>query len=268
VKEHHLASVKPHPASVKQHHASAKQHRFCVPPGQLHDGTVVFSDEQWHQIRAVLRLRPGDMVRAFDGATPVDHVVQLVGPKEGTIVGTRPQPPEPKTRLVVYPALLQRDKFEPVLQKLTEIGAAAIVPVLTARCLVREPADDQRQARWRAILREAAEQCGRGVLPALLPTQTFPRALASAEGTRLVAYEREPRRQLRDVLRSAPGTVSVFVGPEGGYTPEEADCAEHAGAHLITLGPRVLRTETASPLLAALVLYELGDLSSGHSDDA
>src|SRR5207237_744744 len=129
-------------------------------------------------------------------------VVQLVGPKEGTIVGTRPQPPEPKTRLVVYPALLQRDKFEPVLQKLTEIGAAAIVPVLTARCLVREPADDQRQARWRAILREAA------------------------------------------------------------------DGAEHAGAHLITLGPRVLRTETASPLLAALVLYELGDLSSGHSDDA
>ena len=60
----------------------------------------------------------------------------------------------------------------------------------------------------------------------------------------------------------------MFVGPEGGYTPEEADCAEHAGAHLITLGPRVLRTETASPLLAALVLYELGDLSSGHSDDA
>ncbi|TME38709.1 MAG: RNA methyltransferase, partial [Chloroflexi bacterium] len=65
--------------------------------------------------------------------------------------------------------------------KLTEIGAAAIVPVLTARGLVREPPDDQRQARWRAILREAAEQCGRGVLPALLPTQTFPRALASAE---------------------------------------------------------------------------------------
>jgi 16S rRNA (uracil1498-N3)-methyltransferase len=244
-----------------------KQHRFFVPPDQLHDGTVVFSDEQSHQIRAVLRLRPGDFVRAFDGAQPVDHMVELtqLGPARGALVGTRPQPPEPKTRLVVYPALLQRDKFESVLQKLTEIGAAAIVPVLTARGLVREPPDEQRQARWRVILREAAEQCGRGIVPALQPAQAFLRAIAIAEGTKLVAYEREPRRQLRDVLKSpSTPTVAAFVGPEGGFTPEEADCAERAGAHLITLGPRVLRTETASPLLAALVLYELGDLSSGR----
>jgi 16S rRNA (uracil1498-N3)-methyltransferase len=242
-----------------------KEHRFFVSPDQLHDGTVVFSDEQSRQMRAVLRLRPGDLVRAFDGVAPVDHVVQLVGPTRGTVIGTHPQAPEPQTRLVVYPALLQRGKFEPVLQKLTEIGAAAIVPVLTARGLVREPPDEQRQARWRVILREAAEQCGRGIVPALQPAEAFLRAIAAAEGTKLVAYEREPRRQLRDVLQSpSTPTVAAFVGPEGGFTPEEADCAERAGAHLITLGPRVLRTETASPLLAALVLYELGDLSSGR----
>ena len=75
----------------------------------------------------------------------------------------RPQAAEPRTRLVVYPALLQRDKFEPVLQKLTEIGAAAIVPLLTARGVVREAPDEHRQMRWRSILRESAEQCGRGV---------------------------------------------------------------------------------------------------------
>ena len=243
-----------------------RQHRFLVPADRLYGDTVVFSDDQSRQIRTVLRLRNGEAVRVFDGVTPVDHVVQLIGPWRGTVVGTRPQPPEPKTRLVLYPALLQRDKFEPVLQKLTEIGAAGIAPVLTARSLVREPPDERRQERWRAILREAAEQCGRGVVPVLLPAQVFSEAVASAAGTVILAYERERRRQLRDVLEGGTTTVSVFVGPEGGFTAEEAQCAEHVGAHLITLGPRVLRTETVSPVLAALVLYELGDLSSGCAD--
>jgi 16S rRNA (uracil1498-N3)-methyltransferase len=81
-----------------------------------------------------------------------------------------------------------------------------------------------------------------------------------------MAYEAERRRNLKDALTSAPRTVSLFVGPEGGYSADEADCATQAGAQLITLGPRVLRTETASPLLAALVLYELGDLSSAVHD--
>ena len=242
-----------------------KAHRFFVTPDQVRGDAVRFSEDQAHQLRSVLRLRTGDIVRVFDGLTPADRLVELVGPGEGAVVDTRPQPPEPKTKLVMYPALLQRDKFEPVLQKLTELGAAAIAPVITARSLVRDPPDERRQARWRAILREAAEQCGRGVLPALLPALAFPQAIDSAEGTVILAYERERRRQLRSVLRPGTTDVSVFVGPEGGFAPDEADCAERAGAHLVTLGPRVLRTETASPVLAALVLYELGDLSAGFT---
>jgi 16S rRNA (uracil1498-N3)-methyltransferase len=242
-----------------------KEHRFFVAADQLRGETVVFSADQAHQLRSVLRLHAGDIVRVFDGVTRVDHVIRLADATQGLVVGTRPQPPEPRTQLVMYPALLQRDKFEPVLQKLTEIGAAAIGPVITARSLVREPPDERRQERWRAIMREAAEQCGRGVVPALLPAQAFPRTIASAEGTLIVAYERERRRPLREVLDPRPTAVSVFVGPEGGFTLEEAECAERAGGQLVTLGPRVLRTETASPLLAALVLYELGDLSSGFS---
>ena len=239
-----------------------KTHRFFVTPDQLDGDIVRFSPAQAHQLRSVLRLRPGDVVRVFDGLAPVDRVVELVSAGQGTIVGTQPQPAEPRTRLVVYPALLQRDKFEAVLQKLTELGAAAIAPVITARSLVREPPDQRRLERWRAILCEAAEQCGRGVVPTLLPGQMFSTAIDSAEGVVIVAYERERHRQLRDALRPLPTTVAMFVGPEGGFAPEEAACAERAGAHLVTLGPRVLRTETASPVLAALVLYELGDLSS------
>ena len=240
-----------------------KAHRFFVSPDRVRGETVHFSEQQAHQLRSVLRLRTGDVVRVFDGLTPADRLVELVRPGEGRIVGTRRQPAEPRTSLVMYPALLQRDKFEPVLRKLTEIGAAAIAPVITARGLVREPPDARRQERWRAILREAAEQCGRGVVPALLPARPFAQAIGSAAGTLIVAFERERHGQLRDVLVARPATVSAFVGPEGGFAPEEAECAARAGAHLVTLGPRVLRTETASPVLAALVLYELGDLSSG-----
>jgi 16S rRNA (uracil1498-N3)-methyltransferase len=242
----------------------AVKHRFFVSGDQLHGDVVTFSTEQWHQLHAVLRMRIGDSVRVFDGIEPVDRGVELVGPATGRVIDVQPQPREPTTRLVVYPSLLQRDKFEIVLQKLTEVGAAAIAPVVTARSLVRQPPDDGRQTRWRAILREATEQCGRGVVPALLPTLDLPHAIARAigEGTVLMAYEGERRRSLRDALDSAQPTVSVFVGPEGGYAPEEAAAAGRAGAHLITLGSRVLRTETASPLLVALVLYELGDLSS------
>lgn len=245
-----------------------KQHRFLVASSQLQGDQVTFSPEQWHQLHAVLRVRPGDRVRVFDGREPVDLVVELTGAAAGQVVGMRPQAAEPRTRLVVYPALLQRDTFEPVLQKLTEIGAAAIVPLLTARGVVREAPDDRRQTRWRSILREAAEQCGRGVVPELGGGLRFVQAVerASADGSVLMAYEGEKHRSVHDALVGAERTVALFVGPEGGFAPEEVACARDAGVRLVTLGPRILRSETASPLLAALVLYELGDLSCADDD--
>jgi 16S rRNA (uracil1498-N3)-methyltransferase len=245
-----------------------KQHRFLIAPTQRRGELVSFSAEQWHQVRSVLRLRPGDRVLVFDGIEPLDSVVELVAEASGRVVACQPQAAEPRTRLVVYPALLQRDKFEPVLQKLTEIGAAAIVPLLTARGVVRDAPDDHRQTRWRAILREAAEQCGRGVVPELIAALAFPQGVerAAAEGTLLVAYEGERQRSVHDALRGAQQTVSVLVGPEGGFAPDEVACAEEAGGRLITLGPRILRSETASPVVAALVLYELGDLSSSRDE--
>jgi 16S rRNA (uracil1498-N3)-methyltransferase len=245
-----------------------KQHRFYVSSAQIQSELVSFSTEQWHQLHSVLRLRPGDTVRVFDGREPMDRVVELTGVAAGRVVDCQPQAAEPRTRLVVYPALLQRDKFETALQKLTEIGAAAIVPLLTARGVVRDAPDDHRQTRWRGILREAAEQCGRGMVPELAPALPFFEAIqrATTAGTVVVAFEGEKRQSVHDALAGAQRTVSMFVGPEGGFAPEEVASARQAGARLITLGPRVLRSETASLVLAALVLYELGDLSSPRDD--
>jgi 16S rRNA (uracil1498-N3)-methyltransferase len=247
---------------------AVKQHRFLLSAGQIQGDLVSFSTEQWHQLDSVLRFRAGDRVRVFTENEPVDQIVELVGVAAGRVVACWPQALEPRTRLLVYPALLQRDKFETVLQKLTEIGAAAIVPLLTARGVVRDAPDDRRQTRWRAILREAAEQCGRGVVPELVGALPFSPALerATADGTVLVAYEGEKRRSVHDALAGAQRTVSLFIGPEGGFAPEEIAFARQTGARLITLGPRVLRSEAASLLMAALVLYELGDLSSSGDD--
>ena len=105
-------------------------------------------------------------------------------------------------------------------------------------------------------------------MPELRPALSFEQAITTADGARIVAYEGDRHHDLRGALRERPGSLSLFVGPEGGYDVTEASFARDAGAQLITLGPRVLRTETASPLLAALVLYELGDLSSWGADNA
>lgn len=236
-------------------------HRFFVARDQIAGRTVTFAPAQSHQLRHVLRLHPGDHVHVFDGALEADYVVELVSECEGRVVGQDAHAPEPRTRLAAYPALLQRDKFEVVLQKLTEVGVAAITPVITARGLVRDGPDESRYARWRAILTEATEQSGRGHVPVLCAAIPLRDALQSAGGIKLFAYEGERQSSLRVALAARPKEVSIFVGPEGGFTPEEVLSARERGAQVITLGPRLLRTETASPVLAALVLYELGDLS-------
>ncbi len=243
-------------------------HRFWVAAEQVEGEVVHFNAEQAHQLRSVLRLRAGAEVLVFDGQSRVDRVVALTDSSAGRVIGDAPQVPEPRTWLSVFPALLQRDKFELVLQKLTEVGATCITPVLTERSLVREAPDERRYQRWRAILREAAEQSGRGVVPELLPTRPLTDALSGLEHCALFAYEGDREHALRDTLRGKPTRVALFVGPEGGYSPAELAGAERAGAHVVTLGPRVLRAETAALVASAVVLYELGDLSWPNGEDA
>jgi 16S rRNA (uracil1498-N3)-methyltransferase len=236
-------------------------HRFFVAAGQLEAGEVCFTPEQVRQMRHVLRLGRGDVVRVFDGRMETDRVVRLTSPERGQIIDQAPHARDPRTRLIVYPALLPRDRFESVLQKLTELGVAAIGPMITQRGLVRAAPDEQRLTRWGAIVREAAEQCGRGSLPVILPTApTLDTAVAGAEGRPILAHAGEGGCPLNSSLNGQPRAVSVFVGPEGGFSPDEVERAHTLGARVVGLGPRTLRADTASPVLAALVLYELADL--------
>jgi 16S rRNA (uracil1498-N3)-methyltransferase len=236
---------------------------------------VRFAPAQARQLATVLRLRPGARVAVFDGRGDVDHLVELVSVSPpaatGKVVGSQPSAPEPRTALVAYPALLARDKFDQVVQKLVEVGASAIVPVQTRRAIVRGRPEPGHRQRWQRIAQEAAEQCGRGRVPPVGGPRQLAEALpeAAARGAVLLAdpgaladpglgpEPRPLRAALRDLCRSDARRVSIFVGPEGGFAPEEVALARASGADVVSLGPRILRTETASPVLAALVLYEL-----------
>jgi 16S rRNA (uracil1498-N3)-methyltransferase len=151
-----------------------------------------------------------------------------------------------------------------VLQKGTEVGVSAFAPVITRRSLVRgDDVTPEKMLRWERIIREAAEQSGRGVLPQLLPPAPFAEAVmaAAALDRTLIAWEGEAQGAIGEALaQPGIGTVGLFIGPEGGYEAEEIDEAAARGIAPVTMGRRILRTETAAVVGAALVLYELGAL--------
>lgn len=244
-------------------------HRFFVDPGQINGLIVRFDDDQAHQIRRVLRLRPGARVLALDGLGLQYEVLleEVSGTRVSGLAASRVAATgEPGARLTLFQSLLRREKFEWVLQKGTEIGVGVFAPVITRRSLVRDAEDvtPEKLDRWRRIIREAAEQAGRGLLPDLRSPMPFaaaaPEVMANDVG--LIAWERESRMTIRDALRARENVseVALYIGPEGGFEADEIDEAVEYGCIPVSLGPRILRTETAAIVGAALVLHELGEL--------
>lgn len=258
-------------------------HRFFVSPDALRAQPVTLTGDQAHQVRRVLRLRLGDRAILLDGQGWAYEAV-LIALNEADakfqLLQRRLAEGEPAVHLTLYQAVLKGERFEWVLQKGTEVGVGAFVPLVCARNVVDDlDAIEGKRERWQRIIREAAEQSGRGRLPALSPATLFSRAVATSaaplpapmarlssepQPLRLIPWEEERGTRLRDVLRGcnlAPGTrIEVLVGPEGGFTAQEIDLARRYGIRPVTLGPRILRAETAGVVAAALILYETGEI--------
>ena len=251
-------------------------HRFFVPPAWVQGGEVGITGPQAHQIADVLRMEPGDRILVLDNSgweidtrlTAVDRRAVL-----GEVLRRRLSEAEPRTKVSLCQGVLKGKRFEFALQKGTELGIVEFVPVIANRCVLSDLATvEQKRERWEWIIQEAAEQSNRGRKPVLRAASLFPQAcekLQASGGLALMLWEEEKRTTLRDVLRQAPPgyagrfppfTVHLMVGPEGGFTREEADIARGYGLVTVGLGPRILRGETAGLVAAALVLYELGDL--------
>jgi 16S rRNA (uracil1498-N3)-methyltransferase len=244
-------------------------HRFFVAPEQIAGHHVHFRADQARQMRDVLRLRPGDAVTVLDNTGQAYRVRLETLSRErmdGVIESRAAAGGEPAARLTLYQSLLKREKFEWVLQKGTELGVARFAPVVSRRVLVREAGD--KLDRWRRIIAEAAEQSGRGRLPELRPPVALEEALRESPNyTRaLIPWEGAERGGIRAALAGLPPApaVALFIGPEGGFDPIEIEAARAAGVAPITLGPRILRTETAAVVAVALALHELGEMERAH----
>jgi 16S rRNA (uracil1498-N3)-methyltransferase len=246
----------------------SSEQRFFVPPAAIENGAVRFSREQAHQMSAVLRLTAGAQVVALDNSgwqyrvklSRVGGGEALVAVTSRSLVNT-----EPRTKITLYVGLIRGPKLEIVLQKCTELGVVAFVPVVAHRCVVGQ-ADElspSRLDRWQRILVEAAEQSGRGKLPILHPAVPFDQACDAVRGLSLLLWEGESDASLRAALRSPSRgafSLNLFVGPEGGFTPQEAERARAAGIAPVTLGRRILRAETASIAAVSAILFAQNDL--------
>ena len=244
-------------------------HRFFVPPESIDGDRAVVTGPAARQLATVLRASPGDRIALLDD-TGAEYFVTLsrVGPKEaaGAVTG-RAYDAGQSPPITVYQALLKADRFEQVLQKCTELGASRFAPVVAERCVPRVDREwaAKRFPRWRRIVTEAAEQSGRRRVPALEAVAGLREACDAAEGVRLMPWECERATGIRPTLRAAGdealrGGVSLFVGPEGGLTADEVAYAASQGIQPVSLGPRVLRSETAAMAAVAAAQYEMGEM--------
>jgi 16S rRNA (uracil1498-N3)-methyltransferase len=211
-------------------------------------------------------MNPGDTVCLFDGSGD-EYIVRLTAfgrdEARGKVVERRAGQAEPAARVTLYLAPLNKaEKFEWALQKCTEVGASAFVPVLTSRTVAGQP-NPSRYERWSRIVQEAAEQSGRTLLPALEPSMSFAEAIARASSGPAVIPALgtfPPITRALDLAPDGPARLGIFVGPEGGFTTDEVSAAESAGVIAVTLGPRTLRAETAAVVALSLALHTLGDM--------
>jgi 16S rRNA (uracil1498-N3)-methyltransferase len=226
-------------------------HRFFVRPGEMAGDRFPLPDSIARQVRLVLRLGDGDRIVLLPGDGSA-ALCRLDG--DDCLVEERMAvASEPRHRLTIVQAVLKGDALEEVVRQATEIGVDRFRLMVTERCVARE-VSDRKLHRLRAIAREAAEQSERGMVPDIEP----PVALSGAVKRGSVAlYERHEGERLSQL--EAP--VSVIIGPEGGFTPAELAEAQAAGARLVGLGPRILRSQSVAAAAASVILSRTGDFA-------
>jgi len=246
-------------------------HRFFIPQNWIDNKKVTLVDDVAHQLKHVLRMQSGRKIIVLD-SSGYEHYVNLTHVARNVVIGeiydSQPAEGEPDLQITLYQGTLKAQKFEWVLQKGTELGIAEFVPVICERSVLSDvERADQKLARWRRIIKEAAEQSGRGRLPKLRPAMMFTQACQRAGQTPdpgLLAWEAEANTDLKSTLAAMtvlPRQISLFIGSEGGYTLDEVRLASGYNILPVGLGRRILRSETAGLVAAAAIFYEFGELT-------
>jgi 16S rRNA (uracil1498-N3)-methyltransferase len=237
--------------------------RIFVPRSRIEADVARLLAPELHYLEDVLRLPAGAAIEVFDGeGAAYDGVLEAAG---AVRLGPRRDVPPPGARIHLAFALARGDRADLVVQKATELGAVRLAPFAAARSVVNLDAERgaERARRWRRIAEEASRQCGRADVPQVDAPAPLRDVLAATPGhfVKLLLYEGGGEAIASAVDRAAPGHLAI-VGPEGGLAPEEVAVALAAGARLVTLGPRVLRFETAAITATALLQHLAGDLGA------
>ena len=239
-------------------------HRFFVSPDNINDNSITITGEDIIHLSKVLRLREGDSLIICDGnGTDYECQIDSISKTEAiaTIINSVPNCAEPPINITIYQGLPKSDKMDYIVQKCVELGVNKIVPVVTKRAVAIPRDGDKKIIRWQKIASEAAKQCGRGILPEVGKIVNFDQVInhiKDQDAINIIPYENEKSFKLKDSLKPCKN-INILIGPEGGFDIEEIELAMSNGISSVTLGPRILRTETAPLAVVSAIMFAVGD---------
>ncbi len=245
-------------------------HRFFINPESINKTQAHIRGDVARQIYRVLRMRNDEEIILLDNSG-MEYKIRIDSVSDssivGSIVGKQLGAAEPKVSISLFQGILKADKFTTVLQKGTELGISTFIPITSERTIPISSEEwyKSRHKRWNKIITEAAEQSGRSIIPKLEPLLHLDEAISQNQGVIILAWENMQHRGLKQTLEENKGIIekygiSLLIGPEGGFSAEEVEKAEYAGAITVSLGQRILRSETAGMAVASAIMYEMGEL--------
>lgn len=242
-------------------------YQFFVAPDQIQGTETIITGSDVNHIRNVLRMKVGEKVRISDneGNDFYCAIAQIGSEEVSLVVLERAEDTEPSLKITLFQGLPKGDKMEQVIQKSVELGVSEIIPVAMKNCVVKldEKRARAKQARWQAIAESAAKQSKRSMIPSVGEVMSFADAAAYAKklDVRILPYENQrglahTREVFGKIQKGA--SVGIFIGPEGGYDSSEIALAKD-DMEMVSLGNRILRTETAGLCALSMLLYEVED---------
>lgn len=246
--------------------------KFFVPPQQIYDSEILILGDDAHHISSSLRMKVGEPIMICNmNKRDYECIISSIenGLVRAEIISSAPSTTEPEYSIRVYQCLPKGDKLEQIVQKSVELGATSIIPVYSSYCIAKPTVKgrdnkDKKNERLSRIAYEAAQQCGRGIIPTVHECVSFEHAvdIAKNDDISFICYENERKVKLRKFfsqkLSPEPKNknISFFIGPEGGFSKEEIAFAAENGIKAVGLGERILRTETAAAFVLAAIAFE------------
>lgn len=243
-------------------------HHFFVEPAQILEKEIRIVGSDVNHIKNVLRMKPGEQICICSGQDIHEYFCEIRTIDSDEVVAdileVWKSEKELESKIVLFQGLPKSDKMELIIQKAVELGVSEIVPVATARAVVKLDAkkEQSKLKRWASIAESAAKQSGRLIIPGIAPVMSFKEALQYAKelDVNMIPYElAEGMAKTREIMENIqPGqSIGIFIGPEGGFEEKEVNAASECGVKPVTLGRRILRTETAGLVTLAMLVYNL-----------